>query len=85
MKGIKIRRPKLRLNEILRKQGRKKKWLAEQLGVSMDSVGHWCRKINCPDTETVSKIVELLGIEKSELYAKSDPGWSKFLPEIFKP
>ena len=81
IKEVKIR---LRLEAILRKQGRKKNWLAKKLGVSTQAIKTWCGKKHCPDTETLSKIAELLGIEKSELFERSE-GWSRFLPEIFKP
>lgn len=84
MEGIKIRKPKIRLKEILKEQGRYSKWLAEQLGVSAHSVQMWCGKRYCPDTETLSKIAELLDIKKSELFEQSE-GWSRFLPPIFKP
>lgn len=82
MEKIRTVKIRLRLEAILRKQGRKKSWIAEQLGVSTETVGHWCRKLNCPNSETLSKIAELLGIERSELFERNE-GWSKFLPEIF--
>lgn len=75
---------KLRLNEILKKQGRKQKWLAKQLGVSPTSVQMWCGKSYYPNSETLSKIAEILKIKKSELFERNQ-GWSRFLPPIFKP
>ncbi len=84
MEGIKIRKPKLRLKEILRKQGRKQKWLAEQLGVQPLAVITWCGNKKCPNTETLSKIAELLDIKRSELFERNE-GWSRFLPPIYNP
>lgn len=81
IKQIKIR---LRLKEILRKQGRKKKWLAEQLGVRPLAVVTWCGNKKCPNSEKLSKIAEILGIERSELFEQRE-GWSRFLPPLYKP
>jgi len=81
---IRTAKLRLRLEEILKKQGRKQKWLANQLEVSTETVGQWCRKLSCPDGKTLSKIAEILGIEKSKLFERNE-GWSKFLPPIFKP
>ncbi len=75
---------KLRLEEILKEQGRSKKWLAGQLGVSTETVSHWCRKLNFPKSTTLSKIAEILKIKRSELFERTE-GWSRFLPPIFKP
>ena len=81
---VKTAKLRLRLKEILRKQGRKKKWLAEKLGVQRLAVTTWCGNKKCPNSETLSRIAELLGIERRELFERSE-GWSKFLPPIFKP
>lgn len=83
MEKIKQAKIRLRLKEILRKQGRKKKWLAEQLGVRPLAVVTWCGNKKCPNSEKLSRIAELLDIERSELFEQSE-GWSKLLPPIFK-
>ena len=85
MGSITTKKIKLRLKEILREQGRYQGWLAGQLGVSMGAVTIWCAKKGCPGAGTLSRIAEILGIEKSELYERGEEGWSKFLPKIFKP
>jgi len=63
---------RLRLEEILKEQGRSKKWLAEQMGVSRHSVRWWCNKKHGIRRKRIPKMAEVLGIEKHKLYATSD-------------
>ncbi len=81
---IRTAKLRLRLEEILKEQGRKKKWVAEQLEVSTQAVKTWCGKKHCPNSETLSKIAELLAIKRSELFERNE-GWSKFLPPLYDP
>lgn len=42
-------------------------WLAGELGVSPVTISKWCSQKTQPDLRTLSRIAELLGVEKREL------------------
>lgn len=48
-----------------------RKWLAEQLGKDPSTVSKWCTNVSQPDLVTLSRIAELLNIERRELINKS--------------
>ena len=47
------------------------KWLAEQLKKDPSTVSKWCTKVSQPDLATLSRIAELLNIDRRELINKS--------------
>ena len=47
------------------------KWLAEQLGRDPSTISKWCTNVSQPDLVTLSRIAELLNIERRELINKS--------------
>lgn len=60
-----------RLKVVLVEQKRTSKWLAEQLGKDPATVSKWCTNSSQPDLYTLTKIAELLGIDRRELINKS--------------
>lgn len=56
-----------RLKLVLVEKKRTAVWLAKELGVSPVTVSKWCSQKTQPDLKTLSKIAELLEIDKREL------------------
>jgi putative transcriptional regulator len=56
-----------KLREILRAQGRSKKWLAEQLGKSENTIGSWCSNKTQPKSSDIQSICKLLNIKSTGL------------------
>lgn len=47
------------------------KWLAGQLGKDPSTVSKWCTNVSQPDLVTLSRIAELLNVDRRELINKS--------------
>ena len=60
-----------RLKLVLVEKKKTGKWLAEQLGKDPSTVSKWCTNVSQPDLVTLSRIAELLNIERRELINKS--------------
>ena len=60
-----------RIKVVLAEKKRTGKWLAEQLGKDPSSVSKWCSNASQPDLVTLTKIAELLDIDRRELLNKS--------------
>lgn len=50
------------LNQILKKQGRRQDWFAEQVGVSQATVTRWCSGSHEIGDEYVERIATILGV-----------------------
>ena len=61
-----------RLKIALIEQGKKGKWLAEQLGKSTCTVSKWCSNSIQPDLNTLDQIAKSLGVDVSELLNKTE-------------
>ena len=60
-----------RIKVALAEKKKTNKWLAEQLGKDPATVSKWCTNTSQPDLNTLSKIAELLEIDRRELINKS--------------
>ena len=60
-----------RLKIVLVERKKTGKWLAEQLGRDPSTISKWCTNVSQPDLVTLSRIAELLNIERRELINKS--------------
>ena len=60
-----------RLKLALVEKKKTSKWLAEQLKKDPSTVSKWCTNVSQPDLVTLSKIAELLNIDRRELINKS--------------
>ena len=60
-----------RLKLVLVEKKKTGKWLAGQLGKDPSTVSKWCTNVSQPDLVTLSRIAELLNIERRELINKS--------------
>ena len=56
-----------RIKLVLVEKKRTAVWLAGELGVSPVTISKWCSQKTQPDLKTLSRIAELLGVEKREL------------------
>ena len=56
-----------RIKLVLVEKKRTAVWLAGELGVSPVTISKWCSHKTQPDLRTLSRIAELLGVEKREL------------------
>ncbi len=60
-----------RLKIVLVEKKKTGKWLAEQLGKDPSTVSKWCTNVSQPDLITLSRIAELLNIDRRDLINKS--------------
>lgn len=60
-----------RLKIVLVERKRTGKWLAEQLGKDPSTISKWCTNVSQPDLATLSRIAELLNIDRRDLLNKS--------------
>jgi len=57
-----------------REKGLTQKELAERLNITDKAVSKWERDLACPDTQTIPRLAEILGLSVEELLnAKSAP------------
>lgn len=62
------------ISTLRREKGMTQKELADMLNITDKAVSKWERDIACPDTQTIPKLAEILGISVEELMnAKSIP------------
>ncbi len=55
------------LDITLKKQGRSKKWLANEIGVSMPTMLGYCKDVRVAPFGTVIKIAGILGVTVNDL------------------
>ena len=60
-----------RLKIVLVERKRTGKWLGEQLGKDPSTISKWCTNVSQPDLATLSKIAELLNVDRRDLLNKS--------------
>ena len=60
-----------RLKLVLVEKNKTGKWLAEQLGKDPSTISKWCTNVSQPDLSTLTKIAELLDVDRRELINKS--------------
>lgn len=60
-----------RLKIVLVERKKTGKWLAEQLGKDPSTISKWCTNVSQPDLATLSKIAELLNVDRRDLLNKS--------------
>lgn len=60
-----------RIKLVLVEKKRTSKWLAQQLDVNPTTVSKWCTNTSQPNLQTLSKIAELLEVDRRELLHKS--------------
>ena len=60
-----------RLKLVVVEKKRTGAWLASELGVSPVTVSKWCSQKTQPDLKTLSKIAELLEVDKRELLTEN--------------
>jgi len=62
------------ISTLRREKGMTQKELADMLNITDKAVSKWERDIACPDTQTIPKLAEILGISVEELLnAKAAP------------
>ena len=60
-----------RLKIVLVENKRTGKWLAKELGKDPSTVSKWCTNVSQPDLVTLSRIAELLNVDRRDLINKS--------------
>lgn len=60
-----------RIKVVLVEKKKTGKWLSEQLGKDPSTVSKWCSNASQPDLITLTKIAELLDVDRRELINKS--------------
>lgn len=62
------------ISTLRKEKGMTQKELADMLNITDKAVSKWERDIACPDTQTIPKLAEILGVSVEELMnAKSTP------------
>jgi DNA-binding transcriptional regulator YiaG len=61
----------VKLNEIIQKSGRKKIWIAEQLGVNSSTIGAWASGRREPSFTAMKLLALVLEVEVEELELKA--------------
>jgi DNA-binding XRE family transcriptional regulator len=61
-----------RLNEIIKKKGLKKTFIADQLGVSKQALNAWANGSSKPSLENAFKIAELLDCSLYDVWKKGE-------------
>lgn len=62
------------ISTLRREKGMTQKELADKLNITDKAVSKWERDLSCPDTATIPKLAEILGVSLEELMnAKSAP------------
>ena len=60
-----------RIKVVLVEKKKTGKWLSEQLGKAPSTVSKWCSNAAQPDLGTLTRIAELLDVDRRELINKS--------------
>lgn len=60
-----------RLKLVLVEKKKTGKWLAAQLGKDPSTISKWCTNVSQPDLTTLTKIADLLHVDRRELIHKS--------------
>lgn len=60
-----------RIKVVLVEKKKTGKWLAKQLEKDPSTVSKWCSNVSQPDLGTLTKIAELLDVDRRELINKS--------------
>ena len=62
------------ISTLRREKGMTQKELADMLNITDKAVSKWERDISCPDTQTIPKLAEILGVSVEEMMnVKSTP------------
>lgn len=56
-----------RLKLVLVEKKKTSKWLAEEIGVCQSTVSKWCTNVSQPDLRTLTRIAEILEIDRRDL------------------
>lgn len=64
---------KLILKKVLDGQGRRYKWLADELGVSYQAIWNWCNSDAKPTYDRIVRIAEILDVLPEDLYEEDQP------------
>jgi putative transcriptional regulator len=65
-----VNKMKCRIDEIIKERGYKKKYIAEQMGISANQLSNWITGRSYPPLDKAFKLAELLGVKVDDLYEK---------------
>lgn len=61
-----------KINEIILKSGKKKGFIAQQLGIAQSSLTRYCKGYTYPNTKILQKLAEILNVPISEFFLTKD-------------
>lgn len=61
---------KSNINCWIERRGYKKKWIAEQMGVSQEVLSRWINNRSMPSVKNLFKLAEILNCKVDDLYSK---------------
>lgn len=56
-----------RIKVVLAENGKKNKWLAQELGKSQSTISNWCTNESQPSLETLLEVANVLDVDIREL------------------
>lgn len=63
---------KSRIGIIIEEKGYKKKWIANQIGVSQNVLSRWINDVSIPSLKNCFKLADLLNCKVDDLYERVD-------------
>ena len=61
-----------RINEIILKSGKKKGYIAQQLGIAGSSLTRYCKGYTYPNLKIIQKLADLCDVKVSEFFLSND-------------
>lgn len=61
-----------RIKVVLVEKKKTSKWLAGELGKDPATISKWCTNTSQPDLNTLTKVAQLLNVDISELFNKTE-------------
>ena len=62
-----------KINEIILKSGKKKQFIAQNIGVAHTTLSRWCNGVTSPSVDKLQKLADFLNVPVAEFFlAKAD-------------
>lgn len=62
----------LKINEIIEKSGKKKGYIAKELGIAPSTMTRYCKGYTSPNAKILEKLADILEIDISEFFLEKD-------------
>ena len=62
----------LKINEIIKKSGKKKGYIAKELGIAPSTMTRYCKGYTYPNSKILEKLSKILEVEVSEFFLEKN-------------